>query len=581
MKSDYLKNLSQIGGRWAISLRTGIAIFPIFVLSIPILEANFRDSREFIEWSWVSLAASIPAGLFLYLAHLTYFRDRVIQPKPAVTVFILGFFVGAIKGSLVEIFALGYGLTSGNEITRITVRTLNSATLSAITIPLIALTLVTAHNFRVQKHELLEQLAFILSKNAQISSLNSDNDEVTPEQLRVQINELLSKAKNQFREERASSSPKTSNFVNILRDTAEDVIRPLSHTLYEKSKIDLPVINAFQTFKALSKYFQIEIPIIVLAYILFSFKNNYVLYGFWESCVWISWRAALFTVTLWVFRTVFSRIKVKALNPFITASFLAIFTFVFIDSAISNALGYTADTAKIALSIIWNLVIVLTSGLLVAITDANRFQLDTLKVEIGKAEVAAHSKALQQRYLYRSHSKILHGVYHSRLIACAVAISTAEKIQDKEGMAEELDRAESLLEIDFETHMAKIHQNPDSILKELKEKWAGSLDIHCEFGELGGISEYQLLAMNEFLSESLTNAFRHGRANQVDLDLRLNSRNQLLISITDDGVGYIPSHPGLGSAIFDELSNGSWEIHSRADSHGTIVSIVIQPEELK
>jgi hypothetical protein len=104
VKSDYLKNLSQIGGRWAISLSAGIAIFPIFVLSIPILEANFRNSREFLDWTWVSLIASIPAGLFLYLAHLTYFRNRVVQPRPAATVFVLGFFVGAIKGlSLIHI----------------------------------------------------------------------------------------------------------------------------------------------------------------------------------------------------------------------------------------------------------------------------------------------------------------------------------------------------------------------------------------------------------------------------------------------------------------------------------------------
>ena len=87
--------------------------------------------------------------------------------------------------------------------------------------------------------------------------------------------------------------------------------------------------------------------------------------------------------------------------------------------------------------------------------------------------------------------------------------------------------------------------------------------------------------MNEFLSESLTNAFRHGRATRTKLELALNARRQLEISVIDNGVGYIPSHPGLGSAIFDELSNGSWEIRSRSDSHGTVVSIVIQPEELK
>jgi two-component sensor histidine kinase len=581
VKSDYLKNLSQIGGRWAISLRTGMAIFPIFVLSIPILEANFRNSREFLEWTWVSLLASIPTGLFLYLAHLTYFRNRIVQPKPPTAVFILGFLVGAIKGSLVEIFALRYGLTSGHEVERIAIRTLNSAILSSITIPLIALTLVTAHNFRVQKRDLLEQLAFLLSKNAQISKFNSGEQEVSPEQLRLQINGLLSQTKKAFAEERAKVVPSASKLVKILRDTAEDVIRPLSHTLYEKSLVNLPAVNPFQTFKALSIHFQIELPLIVSAYIIFSFKNLYVLYGFKESLVLISWRSVLLMSTLWCIRELVSMPKIKLINPFITASFLGTIFFVSIESLISHRLGYATDPAKIMLSIIWNLIIVIISGLLTAITDFNRFQLDTLKLQISKEEEVAHSKALQQRFLYRSHSKILHGVYHSRLIACAVAISTAEKIQDKDGMAEELDRAESLLEIDFETHMAKIHQNPDSILKELKEKWAGSLDIHFEFEELNSISEYQLLAMNEFLSESLTNAFRHGRANWASINFRLNSQNQLLISITDDGVGYIPSHPGLGSAIFDELSNGSWEIRSRTDSNGTIVSIVIQPEELK
>jgi two-component sensor histidine kinase len=266
---------------------------------------------------------------------------------------------------------------------------------------------------------------------------------------------------------------------------------------------------------------------------------------------------------------------------FLTVSVLSILTFVLIDASVSRTLGYRADAAKITLSLIWNLVIVLTSGLLVAITDVNRFQLDSLKLEIDNAKVAAHSKALQQRYLYRSHSKILHGVYHSRLIACAVAISTAAKSNDHEGMEQELDRAESLFEIDFETHMAKVHTDSDSILNELRQKWMGSLDIRFESGRLIGVSSYQLLAMNEFLSESLTNAFRHGRATQALVDIRLNSISQLQISVTDDGVGYIPSHPGLGSAIFDELSNGSWEIRSRSDSHGTVVSIVIQPEELK
>ena len=581
MKSEFSKNFSQIGGRWAISLRAGLAIFPIFVLSIPILEANFSDSQEFLKWTWVSLLASIPAGIFLVLAHITYFRDRVIQPKPPISVFLLGFILGAIKGSLVEILALHFGLTSGNTSTRIFIRALNSATLSAITIPLIALILVTSHSFRVQKKELLDQLAFLLSKNAHISILNSDREEITSDQLRVQINGLLSKAKEAFELERKNAAPNPDVLVGILRNTAEDVIRPLSHTLYEKSRLTIPTITNFQVFKALSVRFQIELPIIVSAYIVFSFKNLYVLYGFTESIALVLCRALLLFSTLWCFRVLFSKLSSKVLYPFITASVLGIVSFVITDSLLSSWLGYKTDTAKIILSIIWNLVIVLAAGYLVAISDVNRYQLDSLKIQINKEELAAHSKALKQRYIYRSHSKILHGVYHSRLIACAVAISTTAKSDSPEDFEEELNRAESLFEIDFENHIARIHDDAPSILDELMSKWAGTMNIDFEKSNIEYLTQYQLLAMNEFLSESLTNAFRHGRAARASINFDIDARGQLHISVSDDGVGYIPSHPGLGSAIFDELSNGSWEIHSRNDSHGTVVSIVIQPEEFK
>jgi len=580
VKSDYSRNFSQIGGRWAISLRAGIAIFPIFLFSIPILEANLIDYHEFLRWTWVSLLASIPAGLFLYLAHLTYFRNRIFHPRPPASVFLLGFLLGAIKGSLVEFLALRFGLASGNEVTLILIRTLNSAILSAIICPLIALTLVTTSNFRTQKRELLEQLVFVQSQNAQTRILNAE-EEVTPEELRSQINELLSKAKVAFEAERSNANPNISILIEILRAAAEDVIRPLSHTLYEKSLIKLPKTSPFQLFKILSVRFQIEIPVIICAYILFSFKNIYVSHGFGETVKLISERAILLGLILWIFRALFSRVKITLFTPFIWASILGILVFVLIDSASSQSVGYETDLAKIVLSFIWNLSIVLVSGYLIAISDVNRYQLESLKSQISKAQVIAHAKDLRQRYLYRSHSKILHGVYHSRLIACAVAISTVGKSEDLQEMNSELDRAQSLLEIDFETHVVEIHDDPESILNELKERWSETLDINFELDGMEGISSYQLLAMNEFLSESLVNAFRHGRATQAQISCQLVSQGELQISVTDDGVGYIPSHPGLGSAIFDELSNGTWEIYSRIDSHGTVVSIVIQPEELK
>ena len=581
MKTDFTKNLSQIGGRWAISFRVGLAIFPFYVLSIPTIEANFHDSENFLRWTWVSLIASVPAGILLYLAHLTYFRNRVSEPRPAYTVFILGFFVGAIKGALVEGLALNAGLTSGNALIQISIRAINSAVLSAIMIPLLALLLVTVNNFKIQKRELLEQLAFVRSKNSQIAKLDSRIEQVTPDQLRDQINGLLSQTKEEFLSERHSPNFRPEIIVELLNRTAEEVIRPLSHSLYQKSLIRLPKLSAIQFIKALSGQFQIEIRAIVIFYILFSFKNLYVLFGFGEAIFLLVWRTLLLALILWIFKSLFSLSKKEGRNPFILAAILSTTAFVCIESTISTSLGYPTDLAKIILSIAWNLIVVFITGIIIAISNLNRSQLDSLKLQIKDEEVAAYSKALEQRYLYCTHSKILHGVYHSRLVACAVAISTAVKADNPEDLEFELDRASDLLKIDFESHMVEMHEDVASILEELEAKWAGTLGLTILNRSSNGISGYQLLALNEFLSEAFTNAFRHGRASNACVEIDLDSNLELHVKVEDDGVGYIPSTPGLGSAIFSELSHSKWAIKSREDNSGAIVTIVIPTEEIK
>jgi signal transduction histidine kinase len=95
------------------------------------------------------------------------------------------------------------------------------------------------------------------------------------------------------------------------------------------------------------------------------------------------------------------------------------------------------------------------------------------------------------------------------------------------------------------------------------------------------LTNYQLTALNECLSEAVTNAFRHGRASEVAIEMNDHSSAGIQVSVHDNGVGYIKSSPGLGTSIFEEISNGQWEILTRKDSHGAVVKIVIQPEEIK
>jgi len=581
MNSELRENLSQIGGRWAISLRAGIIIFPFLILSIPILESDYHDWENFLKWTLVSLLSAIPSGLIVYAAHLTYFKDRDIKPKSPYSVALLGLLAGAVKGLLVETIAFKVGLTVGSIPIQILVRTLNSAILGAIDFVLIALLLVTLHEFRLQKRDLLDQLAFQRSRRAQISRLDAIGQAKTPSDLRNEINAMLSNARVDFRASRERQLLEPSELISILQNTAEDLIRPLSHTLYKKSVEGVPNMSLLQTLKALSIHFQIEVPWIATAYFISSFRYVLSMNGLNRTIYLLTWRTILFAAILWLIKILFSRLRKFMKYRFLVAAFIAVTCFSAIDYHLNNSLGYKIDLGKIILALNWNMAIVLVSGFLVAITDINRYRLDTLKDQIDELAIKAHSTSLEQRSLYRTYSKILHGVYHSRLVASAVAIRVAAHTEDPELLNSELDRAEALLNIDFESNLAQVHVTEESLFESLIANWSGVVDFSIENMCTQDLTDYALIALNEFLSESVTNAFRHGRASQVDIEMKDHSSGGIHVSVSDNGVGYIKSFPGLGSSIFEELSNGQWDIVSRIDSHGTVVSIVIQREEKK
>jgi signal transduction histidine kinase len=292
-------------------------------------------------------------------------------------------------------------------------------------------------------------------------------------------------------------------------------------------------------------------------------------------------RTFLFAAILWLIKILFSRLRKFTKYRFLIAALIAVTCFSIIDYHLNSSLGYEIDLGKIILALTWNMAIVVASGFLVAVTDVNRYQLDTLKDQIDESAIEAHSTSLEQRSLYRTYSKILHGVYHSRLVASAVAVRVAANTEDPELLNSELDRAEALLNMDFESNLAQVHMTEESLFESLIANWSGVVDFSIQNMCAQNFTEYQLIALNECLSESVTNAFRHGRASQVDIEIKENFSGGIQVSVSDNGVGYIKSFPGLGSSIFEELSNGQWDIVSRIDSHGTVVSIVIQPEEKK
>ena len=82
------------------------------------------------------------------------------------------------------------------------------------------------------------------------------------------------------------------------------------------------------------------------------------------------------------------------------------------------------------------------------------------------------------------------------------------------------------------------------------------------------------------VDEAMTNACRHGLAEQITVDLRLTDGSRSLsITVKDDGSGLADSGaPGMGTTLFEEVSQGNFALVPNRDRPGASLTIEIPLE---
>jgi hypothetical protein len=113
-------------------------------------------------------------------------------------------------------------------------------------------------------------------------------------------------------------------------------------------------------------------------------------------------------------------------------------------------------------------------------------------------------------------------------------------------------------------------------LADLQARWAGLLDVRVELdvaGPLGARSEDLIVGI---VSEALTNARRHGMAQEVDVrvvGLR-EGGSGVRVQVDDDGIGPRKGSAGIGSAHLDAVAPGAWS-RVRREAGGTRLEVAL------
>ena len=158
-----------------------------------------------------------------------------------------------------------------------------------------------------------------------------------------------------------------------------------------------------------------------------------------------------------------------------------------------------------------------------------------------------------QLVLQREAARIVHGRVQGSLRALSAHARAGANPADVRRQAQELlERAEQ--EVSF--GVLESAGSAAQLLDELVARWRGVVAVVGQLdGELGSDAELRIL--DEVLDEAISNAHRHGGAEQVWVALVVGPRH-IVCEVRDDGRSGEAGTAGLGAAFFDAVTGGQW-----------------------
>ena len=582
MNKVFLEDFQQIGGKYAISWKTASIFFPIFVIGIPFLESNYQDFENFKLWTYSSLLGIIPCIIAFYIADKTYFADRVAKPRRPADVFLLGLIIGLIKGLSLEFFAFQFNLPDGDFTEMLLIRGVNSGLLGAAFMPFISLVSVVTERVARERRSLIEELSFIATQTSHQAEITYLIEHETLEKLNNDLQDVLESTKIRFvsaLRDPQKMDPETLSA--LLAHSSEELVRPLSHTLYKKGEEDLAKFRFLPTLKFASTHFDFDFKVVTLLFALSSLKELVLTFGLEKGIQVLCARAALVCVTLFLAQSLFEKVRSRNSHLFAPFAIVAVAFYLVLENRMDVLLNFSIDLGKIAIEGIWLATLILLVTFVKSAAQSTNIELENGRLYISQSDLLTHNRSLAERQNYKNYSKFLHGVLHSRLNACAMAISLAHASGDKSRTEFEVKRALETLNLKLEVEMVHKPKDINSEVSLIIAKWDGLMEISVNEFIFETVSDFQLYGVSQVLDEALSNAFRHGRATSLCVHFQKQDDGVISLTISDNGVGVISSTPGLGSAYFTEVAGKAWQLQTRSDGSGAELKLMIPERETR
>ena len=569
----------NIGGKWAISWKIAFYFLPLLVFIVPIAEGAFTSWWAFWRWSFVSVLSLIPLLVIFLFADVTVFKDRERNPLPAQYVFILGFFLGLVRGFTAGILAINMNLLTldgQSNLTYVIIRGVNAGLLGMLTLPLISLIASSIEVYQDDRNALIADRMLHQSQKSEsmavIRSLRSSMTRKVDENLLAVI-----KDSQEYFDEKGRSLEKNWELMAVrLRKAALDTIRPFSHQLHRQGEEKVYKVRGIELIRYVSSIIKIEIPWVILGYLVLNFRFIFEYSPAKLAILNITSRILLIYLGLMIIKSLKRSGRIRSLITYLPALLLFIVLFGFATHELNQIFQLPEDSEFLhVLDSIFLFFLIIIIGFVSSFFYGQHAESKFLERQLSKEQLEAMLLKREEDRLSRELAKYLHGTIQSRLMASAMALEKAGRKGDKRALEKELAQAYESLRVPSASYFAAPEDTFKAEINKVISKWNDLLNIKVKIdSSIGELEPSKSQEIGNAINEGLSNAFRHGGATNVKLNIT-KAKSGISVEMIDDGQGPLGGKGGLGTQWFNAISGRSWSLKQVNVRGGAVLELFI------
>lgn len=373
------------------------------------------------------------------------------------------------------------------------------------------------------------------------------------------------------------ASAKADQLPEVLTNLVENTLRPLSHTMW--TRIDSSIANF--SFRDLTRVMfrdhQFPTLATALVYSVIMAAPQIFATGLAQGIARVLFQVAVIVLVMEVTKRIPLRSEISGWTVFVVMNLTMTSAMYFGSQALFG--DFPGIPGVIVFLMIVN-VIGLTTLILgigqsaLRSRNAIRNQLAEFAHEEANDAVRSARNQLERREL----AHYLHSHVQNRMLSAALRIQGAGRAGANTLVQEELTSIDAVFDDLLNHRWNMTDASLESELDQIRKNWNGLISLTLDSHALTGLSLSAATQedLTNAVNEAITNAVRHGRAQHVDVSLAVAS-GLITLTCTDDGEGPTEGSPGLGSTLFDSISQGVWELRAQAP-HGSKLVMSIAPD---